>query len=185
MNFTKEHAFDRALKHTLGIEGDFSDDPSDSGGATKWGITESAARAFGYMGRMQDLPPSLAQQIYKKKYWDSLKLDQISELSEDIAAEMFDTGVNCGVGFAGKSLQRALTAFNRNQKDYPDLVVDGLIGQMTITAFRAFLDKRGVDGEIVLLRALNGLQGSRYIELAETRPKDERFVYGWFLNRVE
>ncbi|KKM08171.1 hypothetical protein LCGC14_1726580, partial [marine sediment metagenome] len=49
------NAFDSATKHTLGIEGDFSDDPADSGGATKWGITESVARAFGYSGRMQNM----------------------------------------------------------------------------------------------------------------------------------
>ena len=178
------NAFDCALKHTLGIEGDFSDDPADSGGATKWGITESVARAFGYSGEMQDLPVPLARVIYQQNYWDLLKLDRISEISDDISSEIFDTAVNCGVGFAGRSFQRSLTVFNRNARDYPDLVVDGLIGRMTITAFRAFLDKRGLDGETVLLRALNGLQGTRYIELAEKRVKDERFVYGWFLNRV-
>ena len=179
------NAFDEALKHTLGIEGDFSDDPSDSGGATKWGITESVARAFGYSGQMQDMSVALAKSIYRQNYWDLLKLDSVAELSEDIAAEMFDTAVNCGVGFAGQSLQRSLTVFNRNGKDYPDLVVDGLVGRMTITALRAFLDKRGLNGETVLLRALNSQQGTRYIELAESRPKDERFVYGWFLNRVD
>ncbi len=181
----KMNAFDSALKHTLGIEGDFSDDPADSGGATKWGITESVARAFGYSGPMQDMPVSLAQSIYLQNYWELLKLNVISMLSEDIALEIFDTGVNCGVGFAGQSLQRALTAFNRNGRDYPDLVVDGLVGRMTHTALRAFLDKRGLDGEMVLLRALNCLQGARYIQLVENRPKDERFIYGWFLNRVK
>ncbi len=177
-------AFDEALKHTLGIEGDFSDDPSDSGGATKWGITEAVARAFGYSGPMQNLSASLAKSIYRQNYWDLLRLDPVAELSEGVATEMFDTAVNCGTGFAGKTLQRSLTVFNRNEKDYPDLVVDGLVGQMTITALRAFLDKRGLNGETVLLRALNSLQGARYINLAEKRPKDERFVYGWFLNRV-
>lgn len=178
------NAFDSALKHTLGIEGDFSDDPSDSGGATKWGITESVARAFGYSGRMQDMSVSLAKSIYRQNYWDLIKLDPIAELSEDIAVELFDTAVNCGTGFAGKCLQRSLTAFNRNGRDYPDLTVDGLVGRMTITALRAFLEKRGLNGETVLLRALNSLQGARYIELVENRPKDERFIYGWFSNRV-
>ncbi len=178
------NAFDSALKHTLGIEGDFSDDPSDSGGATKWGITESVARAFGYSGQMKDMSVSLAKSIYRQNYWDLLKLDPIAELSEDIALEMFDTGVNCGVGFAGECLQRSLTAFNRNEKDYPDLVVDGLVGQMTISAIRAFLEKRGLDGETVLLRALNSLQGARYIKIAEHNAVQERFIYGWFLNRV-
>ena len=33
-------------------------------------------------------------------------------------------------------------------------------------------------------RALNCLQGAFYIELTERRQKDERFAYGWLLNRV-
>jgi len=36
----------------------------------------------------------------------------------------------------------------------------------------------------VLLRALNCLQGERYIALAEGRPKDEAFIYGWLRTRV-
>ena len=178
------NAFGRALKHTLGIEGDYSDDPADSGGATKWGITESVARAFGYSGPMWDMPISVAKSIYLQNYWELLKLDSVAESSEDVALEMFDTAVNCGVGFAGRSLQRSLSAFNRNEKDYPDLTIDGVIGRMSITALRVFLDKRGLNGETVLLRTLNGLQVERYIELVERRKKDERFFYGWILNRV-
>ena len=36
----------------------------------------------------------------------------------------------------------------------------------------------------MLLTALNCLQGARYIELAETRAADERFVFGWLANRT-
>ena len=178
------NAFDRALKHTLGIEGDFSDDPADSGGATKWGITEAVARAFGYPGEMQNLPVTLARVIYQQNYWDLLKLDPISDISDDISSELFDTAVNCGVGFAGRSFQRSLNAFNRSGRDYSDLVVDGLIGRITVTAFRALIDKRGLDGETVLLRALNSLQGARYVKITERNEIKERFVFGWFLNRV-
>ena len=178
------NAFGRALKHTLGIEGDFSDDPADSGGATKWGITEAVARAFGYSGPMWNMPVSVARTIYLQNYWELLKLDSIAEVSEDVALEMFDTAVNCGVGFSGKSLQRSLNAFNNRGEHYHDLTVDGIIGQMTITAYRAFFEKRGLNGETVLLRALNALQGAHYIRLVERREKDEKFVYGQFLNRV-
>ncbi|WP_319800296.1 putative peptidoglycan-binding domain-containing protein, partial [Enterobacter hormaechei] len=44
--------------------------------------------------------------------------------------------------------------------------------------------KRGGEGEIVLLRALNCSQGQRYLELAEQRPANESFVYGWMRERV-
>lgn len=176
--------FELALKHTLAVEGDFSDDPDDSGGATNWGITESVARAFGYVGDMRFLPTDTAKLIYRMNYWDLLQLDLVSEISDPIAREVFDTGVNCGIGFAGRSLQRCLNAFNRGEKDFSDIVVDGIVGRVTISSLRRFLVGRSLNGETVLLRALNGLQGARYIELAECRPKDERFVFGWFLKRV-
>jgi hypothetical protein len=39
-------------------------------------------------------------------------------------------------------------------------------------------------GEIVLLRALEALQGERYLRLAERRPANEAFLYGWLANRI-
>ena len=176
--------FSKALSHTLGIEGGFTDDPKDSGGATNYGITESKARAWGYLGPMNQLPKELAVRIYRKDYWDALQLDRVAFLDERIAMEMFDTGVNCGVGVPVKFLQRALNIFNREGKDYPDLTVDGVIGQNTLSALGAFLTLRGRLGVDVMMTALNCLQGAFYTELAERRPKDEAFTFGWFANRV-
>jgi hypothetical protein len=34
------------------------------------------------------------------------------------------------------------------------------------------------------LKALDALQGERYIRLAERRPANEAFLYGWLANRV-
>ena len=39
-------------------------------------------------------------------------------------------------------------------------------------------------GETVLLRAMEALQGERYIALAERRPSQEAFLYGWLANRI-
>ena len=58
------------------------------------------------------------------------------------------------------------------------------MGPSTLKALNAYLTKRGTQGELVLLRALNCLQGAFYIELVERRYKDEVFIYGWLLNRV-
>lgn len=177
-------AFDTAFARTVGIEGDFSDDPADSGGATRFGITEAVARAYSYQGEMRALPFELAREIYRRQYWNLLRLDDVAEHSAAVAEELFDTGVNCGVEVAARFLQRALNAFNRVQRDYPDLKVDGILGAVSVNTLRVYLTLRGGPGEIVLLRALNSLQGARYIGLAEAREKDERFVYGWFLQRV-
>ncbi len=178
-------AFDKAWEETGRAEGGFVDDPSDSGGATNWGITERVARKFGYTGDMRDLPKSTATQIAKKKYWDVMLLDDIAALSEGTALELFDTGFNAGTSRAGRFLQRALNVLNRKGQDYNDLVVDGAVGGKSVDALRAFLNKRGSNGEKVILRALNALQGAFYVELAERREKDETFVFGWFLHRVQ
>lgn len=171
---------------TLGREGGFSDDPKDSGGATKYGITERVARAWGYTGDMRDLPLDDAEAIAKAMYWDPLRLDQVDELAPSVAHELFDTGYNMGIAAAGRILQRALNALNREQADYPDVEVDGVVGLMTIAALRAYITRarRGKQGVAVLLRALNVLQGAEYIAIAERSPPKERFVFGWLLNRV-
>ncbi len=166
-------------------EGGYVNDSADSGGETNWGITVAVARTFGYLGEMSELTRAQAFDIYAEKYWNPLNLDVIEEYSERIAEEIADTAVNMGTGRAGKFLQRALNALNLGAEKYPDLVVDGIVGRGTLRALNSFADWRGKDGETVLFRALNCLQGSFYIELCERRPKDERFVYGWLLNRVE
>ena len=98
-----------------------------------------------------------------------------------VAAELFDTGANMGPAVATTFLQRALTALNRGGKDYPDLMPDGRVGPATLSALDAFWKVRGKRrGETVLLRALEALQGERYLRLAERRPANEAFLMaGW------
>jgi lysozyme family protein len=111
--------------------------------------------------------------------------DEIAKRSEALAAELFDTGANMGPAVAVTFIQRALTALNRNGQDFTDLVPDGRIGPATLDALDAFLAVRGEPGgEAVLLRALEALQGERYLRLAERRPANEAFLYGWLANRI-
>jgi lysozyme family protein len=134
---------------------------------------------------MRDLPRDEAAAIYKRLYWLRPKFDQVAKRSQVIAAELFDTGVNMGPAVAATFLQRALSALNRNRKDYPDLVPDGRIGAATLAALDKFFELRGkASGESVLLRALDALQGERYLRLAERRPANEAFLYGWLANRI-
>jgi lysozyme family protein len=166
-------------------EGGFVNHPSDRGGATKYGITEAVARANGYRGAMRDLPRDEAAAIYKRLYWLRPRFDQVAKRSKALAAELFDTGVNMGPAVATTFLQRALSALNRDRKDYADLVPDGRIGATTLSALDTFLELRGKPGgETVLLKALDALQGERYLRLAERRPANEAFLYGWLANRI-
>ena len=165
-------------------EGGYVNHPADRGGATCWGITEAVARAHGYAGAIAALPREEAAAIYRRLYWLRPGFDQVARRTPRLAAELFDTGANMGPAVAATFLQRALTALNRNGKDYPDLVPDGRIGPATLAALDAFLGVRGRQGETVLLRALEALQGERYLRLAERRPANEAFLYGWLANRI-
>ena len=176
---------DELIDALIEREGGYVANPADKGGPTCFGITEAVARANGYRGPMRQLPRDEAAAIYKRLYWLRPRLDEVEKRSARIAAELFDTGVNMGPAVAVTFLQRALTALNRNGKDYPDLVPDGRIGAQTLAALDSFLKLRGQGkGETVLLRALEALQGERYLRLAERRPANEAFLYGWLANRI-
>lgn len=172
---------ERIINKIIAVEGGYVDDPDDSGGETNFGITEQVARQNGYHGPMTDMPRQVAFDIYADRYWNSLCGDQLVELSESITEEVVDTAVNMGYGRAAKFLQRALNVLNKRGSLYRDITVDGVIGKATISALRAYLNS---GNEETLVKALNCLQGAYYITLAERREKDERFVYGWFKNRV-
>jgi lysozyme family protein len=166
-------------------EGGYVFHPADRGGATCFGITEAVARAHGYVGAMANLPREEAVTIYRRLYWLRPHYDEVAERAPRVAAELFDTGANMGPAVATTFLQRALTALNRNARDYPDLTPDGRVGPRTLAALETYLEKRGKRcGETVLLRALEALQGERYLRLAERRPANEAFLYGWLANRI-
>lgn len=176
--------FKKALIELLGIEGTYSNHPSDSGGKTMYGITLYLARKYNYHGAMESIPMSLVETIYLREFWMPLMLSEIKDISPAIVSELFDTGVNQGSARAAEYLQLCLNALNRQQKDYKDIKVDGFVGDKTLNALRFFIKKRGAKGELVLLRALNCLQGAHYIKLSQSRKKDEDFVFGWLLNRI-
>jgi lysozyme family protein len=166
--------FDDILADVLRNEGGFVDDPNDAGGATNWGITEAVARANGYTGPMKDLPKAKALEIYRGKYIVAPGFGLVGNVSMPIAAELVDTGVNMGPSVAGKFLQRALNGLGNGA-----LAVDGNVGPATIAALKAFLVKRGAEGERRLLALLNAQQGVKYLELAEGRAQNRTFLFGW------
>ena len=165
---TEETSFSFAIKHTLKAEGLFSDHPADPGGKTMYGITEDVAREAGYTGDMKDLPKEVAITIYKRNYWDLLKLDEIS--SKYVAAEVFDTAVNMGPHWAAIILQMAVVILGEQ------IEVDGKIGRKTLGVTNSLLPRY----EKHLYAALNGFQFQRYVTLFESNPANRRaFIRGW------
>ena len=59
-----------------------------------------------------------------------------------------------------------------------------MISTASPAALRAFRTLRGAAGDAVLIKAIEALQGERYLALAESRPANEAFLYGWLANRI-
>lgn len=176
--------FDSILDRIVATEGGYTNDPADAGGETMWGITIGTAQKYGYTGHMRLMSRDKAKEIYLQQYIIDPGFDEVYLFSPEIGTEVIDTGVNMGQPIAAICLQRCLNAFNGGGKDYPDVIADGHVGPQTIAALHAYLQRRGKSGVTVMLRALNALQGERYIDITEKRPINERFTFGWFLNRV-
>lgn len=171
--------FIKAFDHLLGIEGGYVNDEADRGGATRFGITESVAREFGYLDNMKDLPLNIAMKIYRKNYWNSLFLDEVAEVDYTLAYQMFDAGVNSGVSRAGKWFQRVLNVMrraNRNEPLYNELKIDGQVGPVTSDAFLKYTETDNTD---LLLALFKSLQGNHYITICESTDSQQRFIRGW------
>lgn len=172
------------IEAVMGVEGEeFTNDPLDSGGKTKYGITASVAAKHGYPD-VSKLTAEQAYAIYYDDYVIGPKFDTVLALAPLTAAELVDTGVNCGTSVPSRWLQEWLNVFNNQGTMYPDIVEDGALGARTFNALRAYLKVRGSEGDATLAAALNCDQGVYYKSLARRRIKDERFVYGWIKNRV-
>lgn len=167
-------------------EGGFVNHPSDPGGATNWGITQRVARANGYTGDMRNLPKQTAREIYRREYIEKPGFLGLAEIDTLVAEEVIDSGVNVGSQRAATWFQQALNVLNRRQKDYEDVVEDGVIGPRTLAAFGALQKKRGISTtRRLMLKALNGLQFMHYYSLAKDKnSKFQDFMPGWIDGRI-
>ena len=158
--------FKKAFEELIGIEGGYVNDPTDRGGETKYGISK---RSYPHLD-IKNLTLEQAQQIYWEDFWKASGSHHM--IKYELALELFDTGVNMGQITARKFLQQALNLMNRNQVNYPDLKVDGIVGPNTIAAYKKVDDR-------ILLKVLNGLQFMRYVQICERVPSQEKYFNGW------
>lgn len=175
---------DAIIDGAIGREGRYVNHPNDRGGETIWGITVAVARANGFTGSMRDMPRSEAVRIYRKQYFDKPGFGLILPISEKIAEELFDTGINMGPRWPSVWLQEWLNVLNDGGKLYGDIAEDGVIGQGTANALKALIKARGADGEAAILKGLNADQAVRYKTITRARAANESFMFGWLRTRV-
>ncbi|WP_199464908.1 putative peptidoglycan-binding domain-containing protein [Vibrio sp. bablab_jr001] len=184
MCIPKPRTINEIILEAMKKEGFRSNHVDDLGGDTTYGITEATARRLGYKDSMANLTPEIAYSLYLNEYVQRVNFDDIHAVSAIVGEEVIDTGINMGQNTAAVFLQRWLNVFNNKQSYYKDLVIDGQVGPATISALKAFLSKRGQEGEVVLWKSLNCSQGGRYLDITQARENNESFVYGWMRNRV-
>lgn len=119
--------WDDALAAVLHHEGGFVHHPSDPGGITNLGCTKTVWEEFcGHPVTEQDmraLQPSDVAPLYRTRYWDKVKGDQ---LPAGVDYVVFDAAINSGPGRAAKWLQECVGA-----------TPDGAIGPGTLAAVAA------------------------------------------------
>lgn len=162
-------------------EGGFVDDPSDSGGATKYGISLNFAKGhpafFDVNGDgtvtvedIKALTAAQAAEAYVEFFYTPARLDQLPNVS-NIVMQVFDMAVNMGVNIADgeseavKVLQHALA-----------LTADGEIGPQTLNAVNALVNA----GRATYLN--NSIVDARikvYEEIVAAHPQDAKFLKGW------
>jgi lysozyme family protein len=122
-----KHNWEEAFKHILKHEGGYVRHELDPGGRTNLGVTQRVWEEW--TGKrvseadMRALTPELVAPMYKKKYWDVIRGD---DLPAGVDLCVFDAAVNAGVGRASKFLQQVV-----------GVTADGQIGPKTISAVTA------------------------------------------------
>lgn len=169
--------FDEFIEYTLDHEGGFVDHPSDPGGATNWGISlrflrevESASQVDWDLDDDGDVDAhdiklmtrNQAKILYREHFWFA-ELDELAD--PDIAAKLFDMGVNMGRRQAAKIAQRAIW------RHMPVIEIDGFFGPKS----RDYAD---VIGPLLALD-ITHYQAKFYFDLVNAKRSREVFLVGW------
>jgi hypothetical protein len=116
--------WDKSFIQVLRHEGGYVNHPSDPGGRTNLGVTQTVWEE--YIGHpvdeqvMRSLTVEAVNPLYKQKYWDKCRCD---ELPNGIDYLAFDFAVNAGPFRAIKTIQSSL-----------NITADGVIGPITLKA---------------------------------------------------
>lgn len=148
-------------------EGGFADDPHDSGGATKFGITQNTLSKWRgkmvYRDDVKALTKKEASMIYKSEYYEKPK---INLLPVPLQGVVLDTAINSGPKRSIRMLQRSINDLGGA------LAVDGYIGPKTLEACENHSMKNIIN--IFCNRRIDF-----YNRIVRSNPSQKRFIKGW------
>lgn len=162
-----EADYNSCLSCVLGLEGGYTDDPNDPGGATNLGITQNEYDAW---RTAQGLPTQSvelitddeANTIYYNNYWVPMNC---AALPAGLDCAVFQAGVNIGPATAVEMLQGIL-----------NVTADGVVGPATLAAITPANTSS-------VIAAFLAAQQNYYQSLAQTNSSEASFLDGW-MNRV-
>lgn len=162
-----------AFLYLLKNEGSvYTNNPLDSGGPTKFGVTLKAYAEYRHRAvepvEIETLTIARAQTFYEDVYWHPSGCDRM--VSGAVATCVFDTAVLYGVGTAARLAQGAL-----NDLSFP-LKIDGHLGDKSIDAIN-----RATPTDFIT--SFHGLVLERIDAVIAANTKNEVFRQGW-VNRA-
>ena len=180
--------FEQAFENSMGHEGGYTETGPTYRGIDKrfhpswpgWTLVQQWLDGSMIKQELLAQTDQMVQQFYKVEFWDKLRGDEVAQLNLGLAKTMFDFAIHSGTHDAVRALQRALNKINRNGQTYPDLVVDGRLGNQTMNTLRRVL-QLNIGGSVKNARIilLTHYFGERYNHLAGCR--DMELWPGWFL----
>lgn len=159
MNYSER--FKKAMAVVLKHEGGYVNNPLDTGGETKYGISK---RAYPHLD-IKNLTIDEAMAIYHGDYWKPVQGDLI--VGNELAIQVFDMAVNAGIGAAAKILQTIV-----------GVTADGVIGPVTLRAVDAY---PSIDG---LLWRYKFERARYYARIVSRNQSQAAFLMGW-INRID
>ena len=153
--------FNEVLPLILAREGGYINHPDDPGGPTNLGVTIAAYRRFikrsGTIADLKKLTPTQAGKIFKSRYWDAVRAD---ELPAGVDYSMADFAINSGPARATKEIQKLV-----------GVVADGKLGPKTMAAILSHDP----------LRIIGSLNDARLVFMRNIKrgAKWEVFGVGW------
>lgn len=151
-------------------EGEYGNDPDDSGGETRKGITYTTWKSvFGDTHeRFMAMSDEDWNEVYVRLFWSKIQGDKID--SQIVANAVADWAWCSGVKAAVKNLQEACNRLGAN------LQVDGAMGAKTLQAVNVLHD-------INLFKSIDAEHRDFLTDICEARPQNAKFLKGW-INRV-
>lgn len=151
--------FAKAVEELIAREGGIVNDPDDTGGLTKYGISKRSYPALD----IANLSKADAADIYFADFWQPAGCES---LPQGVAECVFDFAVTSSVRRSVRALQQAA-----------GVAIDGVVGPVTMQAVAGAADL--IAARFTLIRM------AYYADLAIKQKKNQKFLAGWIRRSAE